>query len=48
MHEPRWLKVVRVVVLGTLAACTLMPIYVMITSALKPLRDVQGPFTWFP
>jgi len=48
MHEPRWLKVVRVVVLGILAACTLMPIYVMITSALKPLRDVQGPFTWFP
>ena len=48
MREPRWLKVVRVVVLGGLAACTLMPIYVMITSALKPLRDVQGPFQWIP
>ncbi len=48
MREPRWLKVVRVVVLGVLAACTLMPIYVMITSALKPLRDVQGPFQWIP
>jgi multiple sugar transport system permease protein len=48
MREPRWLKVVRVIVLGGLAACTLMPIYVMITSALKPLRDVQGPFQWIP
>jgi multiple sugar transport system permease protein len=48
MREPRWVMVVRVVVLGVLAACTLMPIYVMLTSALKPLRDVQGPFDWVP
>ncbi len=48
MREPRWLKVVRVVVLGLLASCTLVPIYAMITSAIKPLRDVQGPFEWIP
>jgi multiple sugar transport system permease protein len=25
-----------------------MPLYVMITSAVKPLGDVQGAFTWWP
>jgi multiple sugar transport system permease protein len=48
MTEPRWLKVTRVVVLGLLAVFTLVPIYAMATSALKPLRDVQGPFRWWP
>jgi multiple sugar transport system permease protein len=48
MREPRWVGVVRVVVLGALALFTLIPIYVMLTSALKPLRDVQGPFEWIP
>jgi multiple sugar transport system permease protein len=48
MREPSWVRVTRVVVLTALALFTLTPIYVMITSALKPLRDVQGAFTWFP
>lgn len=48
MTEPRWLKVSRVVILGLLAVFTLTPIYVMITSALKPLGDVQGDFRWWP
>jgi multiple sugar transport system permease protein len=48
MHEPRWLKIVRPVVLTVLAVITVLPIYVMLTSALKPLRDVQGPFEWIP
>jgi multiple sugar transport system permease protein len=48
MHEPRWLKVTRAIVLTVLALFTLAPIYVMLTSALKPLRDVQGPFHWIP
>jgi multiple sugar transport system permease protein len=26
----------------------LVPLYVMITSSLKPLKDVQGAFTWWP
>jgi multiple sugar transport system permease protein len=41
-------KVFRVVVVTVLAAFTLLPLYVMITSAMKPLRDVQGAFTWWP
>ena len=48
MREPRWLKIVRVVVLAGLASCTLIPMYAMVTSAIKPLRDVQGPFEWIP
>jgi multiple sugar transport system permease protein len=48
MSEPRWLRVTRVVVLTLLALFTLVPIYAMATSALKPLQDVQGPFQWIP
>jgi multiple sugar transport system permease protein len=45
---PPWFRWVRRVVLTVLAAFTLLPVYVMVESSLKPLRDVQGPFTWFP
>lgn len=48
MPDPRWLRVTRVVVLTLLALFTVVPIYAMATSALKPLRDVQGPFRWVP
>jgi multiple sugar transport system permease protein len=48
MAEPRWLRVTRVVVLSLLSLFTLVPIYAMATSALKPLQDVQGPFRWVP
>ncbi|GAA5187858.1 carbohydrate ABC transporter permease [Rugosimonospora acidiphila] len=48
MREPSWVKVTRAVVLTALALFTLVPIYVMLTSGLKPLRDVQGPFDWIP
>ncbi|HEY2672125.1 MAG TPA: carbohydrate ABC transporter permease [Rugosimonospora sp.] len=48
MREPSWVKVTRVVVLTAFALFTLIPIYVMLTSGLKPLRDVQGPFRWIP
>lgn len=48
MREPRWLKVVRPVVLTLLAVFTLTPIYVMISSSVKPLVDVQGSFRWIP
>jgi multiple sugar transport system permease protein len=48
MRDPRWLVWVRVVVLSLLALFTLAPIYVMVTSALKPLQDVQGLFRWIP
>jgi len=40
--------VFRVVVVTVLALFTAIPLYVMVTSALKPLGDVQGDFSWWP
>jgi multiple sugar transport system permease protein len=40
--------VFRVVVVVVLGLFTLVPLYVMVTSSLKPLGDVQGDFTWWP
>src|SRR5688572_9742196 len=48
MREPAAVAWVRRIVLTLLAGFTLAPVYVMVTSALKPLRDVQGPFRWWP
>jgi multiple sugar transport system permease protein len=48
MHEPGWLRIVRPVVLTLLALFTLAPIYVMLSSAVKPLVDVQSGFRWIP
>lgn len=48
MTEPRWLRIARPVILTVLGLFTLVPIYVMLTSALKPLKDVQAGFTWWP
>jgi multiple sugar transport system permease protein len=48
MHEPRSFKAFRSLVVIVLAVFTLVPLYVMITSSLKPLGDVQGDFTWWP
>jgi multiple sugar transport system permease protein len=48
MREPRWLRVSRVVILTALTVFTVVPIYAMATSALKPLQDVSGPFRWIP
>lgn len=48
MTEPRWLRIARPIILGVLAVFTLVPIYVMLTSALKPLKDVQAGFRWWP
>ncbi len=48
MREPTWFRWTRRVGLVVLLAFTLLPIYVMVTSALKPLGDVQGTFSWFP
>jgi multiple sugar transport system permease protein len=48
MSEPRWLRGVRWVVLGLLAIFTVTPLYVMVSSALKPLGEVQGAFHWIP
>ena len=48
MHEPTWLKWTRGVGLSLLAAFALLPVYVMISSSLKSLADVQASFSWFP
>jgi multiple sugar transport system permease protein len=48
MREPRWLPTVRWIVLGLLTIFTLLPLYVMVSSALKPLSEVQGAFHWVP
>jgi multiple sugar transport system permease protein len=41
----RW---ARRVVLSLLALFVLIPLYAMVSSAAKPLKDVQGVFTWLP
>jgi multiple sugar transport system permease protein len=48
MREPRWLRWARVLILGALTIFTVIPLYVMAGSSIKPLVDVQGSFTWSP
>ncbi|WP_233604752.1 carbohydrate ABC transporter permease [Micromonospora sp. HM5-17] len=48
LFEPRWFRWVRRVGLVCFAGLVLLPLYVMATSAVKPLRDVQGTFRWIP
>lgn len=48
MSEPRWVPWARRFVLGFLALFTLVPLYAMVSSSLKPLGDVQGKWEWFP
>jgi multiple sugar transport system permease protein len=48
MRETSGERWARRIVLSLLTLFTITPLYVMLTSALKPLRDVQGAFTWLP
>lgn len=48
MRETTSMKVFRIVVIVLLTAFTVVPIYVMITSSMKPLGDVQSAFSWIP
>ena len=48
MRETLGEKIFRVVVLAGLSAFVLLPLYVMVTTSLKPLGDVQAGFSWFP
>jgi multiple sugar transport system permease protein len=41
-------KSFKVIVLALLTVFTVVPLYVMITTAIKPLGDVQNDFTWIP
>ncbi len=48
MALPRSYMWVRRIGLTVLALFTLVPLYVMLSSSLKPLQDVQGTFRWIP
>jgi multiple sugar transport system permease protein len=48
MREPTWFVWSRRIGLTLLTLFALLPLWVMVTSALKPLGDVQGKFRWFP
>jgi multiple sugar transport system permease protein len=45
---PRSFLWTRRIVLALLGAFTALPLYVMITSSIKPLVDVQAAFRWIP
>jgi multiple sugar transport system permease protein len=48
MSEPAWFQWTRRIGLTVIAVFVLVPLYVMVSSSLKPLQDVQGDFTWWP
>lgn len=48
MSDPISFRVFRWVVVAVLAVFTIVPFYVMLSSAVKPLGDVQGEFRWWP
>lgn len=48
MHETTGTKVFRIVTITLLSIFTIIPIYVMVISGMKPLADVQGAFSWWP
>jgi multiple sugar transport system permease protein len=48
MAPPRSLTWTRRIVLTVLTIFALLPLYVMVSSSLKPLQDVTGTFRWIP
>ena len=48
MRDPLWFRAARVAGLSLISLFAAVPLYVMLTSALKPLGDVQGSFSWVP
>lgn len=48
MHETTGAKVFRIVTVTLLSIFTIIPVYVMVISGLKPLKDIQGAFSWWP
>jgi multiple sugar transport system permease protein len=48
INPPASFRWIRRIVLALLTAFTLTPVLVMLSSSLKPLQDVQGPFRWIP
>jgi len=48
VRDTRGTKILRGIVLGVLGLFVIGPLYVMVTTSIKPLADVQGAFTWLP
>lgn len=48
MRETRSSHVFRWITIAVLTVFTVVPLYVMITSSVKPLSEVQSAFTWWP
>jgi len=48
MRDTIGFKILRAVVIVLLGLFVALPLFVMITSSIKPLQDVQGDFTWWP
>lgn len=48
MRDPQWVRAIRFLVLFVLTVFTVVPLYVMVVSSVKPLADVQGLFTFWP
>ncbi|WP_035846863.1 carbohydrate ABC transporter permease [Kitasatospora azatica] len=48
INPPAWFRRLRRLVLLLLTVFTLTPVAVMLSSSLKPLQDVQGPWRWVP
>jgi multiple sugar transport system permease protein len=48
VHDSTAFKAFRGVVITVLSMFTILPLYVMITSSVKPLADVRGSFSWWP
>ena len=48
MRDTIGFKILRAVVIVLLGLFVALPLFVMITSSIKLLQDVQGDFTWWP
>ncbi|WP_222432097.1 carbohydrate ABC transporter permease [Leekyejoonella antrihumi] len=48
MREPLSFRIFRTVVVVVLGLFVAIPLYVMLSSSVKPLGEVQGAFTWWP
>lgn len=48
LREPISFRIFRVVVVFVVGMFVAVPLYVMITSSIKPLGDVLGKFQWWP
>jgi multiple sugar transport system permease protein len=48
LFEPKWFRWVRWAGLTFFSVITLVPLYVMLSTAVKPLGEVRGAFTWIP